>query len=217
MNRIERSILAVALAAVATAAQAAPPAVNRCITADGGSLYGDNADECKDASLSSLNPDGSQKDPATSPMTREQGSAKSQSERKQAKAKCDERRKNQYQRDIALLDRYPSEDDLQEARYRALGDQIKQIDQANDRLKELIAKGRDLAEKAKFFEPPHQMPDDLRKNRDLNRQLEQIEFQHISDFAHEIQRINEKYDADLKRYRELVDGTAQRPCDPESD
>jgi len=215
MNRIERSMLAAALVALAIAARAAPPAISHCITPDGRPLYGDNADECKNSPIDKMNPDGSKKEPVAAPPTRGQRSAKEESEKKQVE--CNERNKEQYRRDIALLERYPSEDDLQEARYRALGDQIKRIDVANKRLKELIAKGGVFAEKAKFFEPPHQMPDDLRRNSDLNRELEQIEFQHISGFAREIQRVNEKYDVDLKRYRELVAGTAKTPCDPKND
>lgn len=215
MNRIERSILVVALAALAIVARAAPPAMSHCITPDGHPLYGDDVDKCKSASVRKLNPDGSQKDPGTAPLTPKQKRAKEDGDSKQAR--CNERNKEQYQKDFALLDRYLHEEDLQEARYGALGDQIKQIDQANERLKELIAKGRDLSEKAKFFDPPHQMPDDLRKDRDLNRQLEQIEFGRIAGAALEIQRINDDYDAKLKRYRDLVDGTAKMPCDPKSD
>jgi hypothetical protein len=215
MNMIERSILAAALAALTMAGRAAPPAVSHCITPDGRPLYGDNADECKNAPIGKLNPDGSQKDPVTAPLTPEQKRAKEESDRKQAK--CNERNKEQYRRDIALLERYPHEEDLQEARYRALGDPIKQTNQANERLKGLIAKGRDFVEKAKFFEPPHQMPDDLRRGRDLNRELEQVEFRRIAGAAHEIQRINDDYDAALKRYRELVNGTAKVPCDPKND
>jgi hypothetical protein len=157
----------------------------------------------------------SQQNPAAAATAREQESLNEEGESKQAE--CDRRRKDQFQRDVALLERYPSEDDLQEARYRDLGDPIKRTNEASERLKKLIAKGRDFAEKAKFFEPPHQMPRDLRTNRDLNRELEQTEFQRISGFAHDIQRINEQYDARLKRYRELVDGTAEISCDPKND
>jgi hypothetical protein len=56
-----------------------------------------------------------------------------------------------------------------------------------------------------------------KKGRDFNREMEQIEFRRIAGAAHEIQRINDDYDADLKRYRELVDGTAKGPCDPKND
>ena len=61
------------------------------------------------------------------------------------------------------------------------------------------------------------MPVDLRKGRNLNRELEQIEFRRIAGAAQEIHRINDHYDADLKRYRDLVDGTAKMSCDPKSD
>jgi hypothetical protein len=215
MNGIKRSIFAAALAALAMAASAAPPLVNRCVTSDGRAMYGDNADQCENAPIRKLDRDGTPKDLIPTPPTDEQRKAEQERDRKQAT--CQERNRAQYLRDLALLERFPSEDDLQEARYRALGDWIRQVNQANERLRELIAKGRDFAEKAKFFEPPHRMPDDLSKGRDFNREMEQIEFRRIAGAAHEIQRINDDYDADLKRYRELVDGTAKRPCDPKND
>jgi hypothetical protein len=215
MNRIQRCFLAGALATLAMVARAAPLGIGQCATADGRPLYVDNAHECKGSSIGTPNQDGSQKEPVTAPLTGEQKTAKEGSGGEPDR--CKEQSKRQFQRDFALLDRYRGEDDLQEARYRELGDQIRQIDQANERLKALIATARDFAEKVKFFEPPHRIPDDLKKGRDFNRKLEEIEFQRIAGAAHEIQRINDKYDADLKRYRDLVDGTAKTPCTPGND
>ena len=208
MNRI---LLVAVLAALTMTARATPPDIRKCITPDGGTLYGDDADQCKDAPIRTLDSNGTPKELIASPPTAEERKAKEEGERK--KADRDRQNKDRFKDNEALLDRYPSEDDLQEARYRALGDQIGKIDQANDRLKKLVAKARDFAEKVKFFEPPHRMPDDLRKDRDLNRELEQSEFQRIADAAHEIERINDRYDADLKRYRELVNDMAKVPPD----
>jgi hypothetical protein len=215
MNRTQRCLLAGALATLAMVARAAPPGITHCINPDGRPLYGDNADECKGSSIGTLNQDGSQKEPPTAPQTKEQRNAKEEADRRLAK--CNEQNREWFLGGVALLDRYRSEDDLQEARYRELGDQIRQVDQANGRLEALIATGRDFAEKATFFEPPHRIPDDLKKGRDLNRKLEEMEFQGIAGVAHEIQRINDKYDADLKRYRELVDGTGKMRCNPKND
>ena len=214
MNRIERSILAAALAALAMTARADPALIN-CVAPDGRTVYGDNADQCKSAPIRKLDRDGTPKDLIPAPPTEQQRKAKEEREEKQAK--CRERNQKQYQKDSALLERYPREDDLQEARYLALAAPLKQINEANERLKKFIASGRNLAQQAAFFGPAHRMPDDLRKGRDLNRELERIEFRSIASAAHDILRINEDYDADLKRYRELVEGTAKIPCDPESD
>jgi hypothetical protein len=215
MTTIERSILAAVLAALAIGARAAPPVTSTCITPDGRAIYSDSADECKNAAVRKLNPDGSPKGLIPAPLTQQgQQSAKDESDRKEAECKA---QKEQYQKGVALLERFPSEDDLQDARYRALGDQLKQVNLANDRLKKLFVKGRDLSEKAKFFEPPHQMPEDLRRDRDLNRKFEQLEFLSIAGAAHEIQSINDRFDADLKRYREAVDGAAKMPCDAKNE
>jgi hypothetical protein len=208
MNSIQRTILVAALTAVSIAARAAPPPISTCITPDGRRFYSDNADECKNAETRGLNPDGSQKSLTPAPPTPEQERAKDENDRKQAE--CRERNRKQYQEEVALLDRYKSEDQIQEERYHALGGQLRLASQASERLKTMIAKGKDLAEQAKFFEPPHPMPADLKSNRDLNRTLEQNEFLIISGAALDIRRINDHYDVELKRYREVVDRTANR-------
>jgi hypothetical protein len=215
MNSIERGILAAALAAMTLVALAAQRPVNNCVTPDGRTVYGDDADQCKNAPIRKLDRDGTPRDVIPTPPTDEQRKLKEEIERKQTR--CHERNKEQYQSDDALLGRYPSEDDLEEARYGALGHQIKLVNEANERLKVLIARGRAYAEEAKFFEPPHQVPDKLKRDRGLNRESERIEFRRIAGAAREILRINDDYDATLKRYRELVDGTARMPCDPNAD
>ena len=210
MHWIERSILVALLAAATTIARADPPQISSCVLQGGHPMYGDNADRCKNgAVIRALDRDGTPKGVMPAAGARQ---SKEQEERQARREKCLALNKQRYQKDIALLERYPSEDDLQEQRYRDLGGELKRVNEADERLKELIAKGRVLAEKVKFFDPPHRIPDDLRKDRDFNRELEQGEFERIAGAAHEIQHINEKYDADLKRYRELMNGTANKSC-----
>ena len=146
---------------------------------------------------------------AAPPAARDAGAAQA--------AQCRERNREQFRKDIALLERYPSEDDLQEARYRALGDEVKRVNDANGRLKDLIANGRGFNREFAFYQPPHRLPENLAKSRDLNRELERLEFERISAAAHEIQRINARYDADLSRYRELVNRTAKAACTAQTD
>ena len=141
---------------------------------------------------------------AAAPATQDAGAAEA--------AQCRERNTAQFRKDMGLLERYPSEDDLQEARYRALGYEVKRVNDANERLKDLVAKGRDFKTEFAFYQPPHQPPEDLTKRRNLNRELERLEFERIAAAARDIERINATYDADLSRYRDLVNRTARAPC-----
>ena len=211
MNRIGQVVLAVVLAAASLAAQATP-GINGCVTSDGRPLYGDDAarNQCKDSAIKRLNPDGSRKDSIPAPLTPGQRKAKEEGDRRLAA--CNIRNREPRQKDEALLDRYPSEDDLQDARYAALGEQLRRIDGANDRMKDIIAKGKELTEEGRFFAPPHRMPANLQADREANYRLERSQIGVIENAALEIQRINDRFDKDLKRYRALINGTAAMPC-----
>jgi hypothetical protein len=212
MNRIERVVLSVALAAISLAARAAP-GINGCVTSDGRPFYGDDTarNPCKDSPIQKLNPDAPEKDLIPAPSTPEQRKAKEERDRKLHE--CNMRNRDQKRKDDALLDRYPGEDDLQNARYDALGEQLRRVDEANDRMKKIIARGKELTEQGRFFAPPRRMPANLRADREANYRLEERQIDVIEGAAHDIRRINDRFDADLKRYRELVNGTAAMPCD----
>jgi hypothetical protein len=143
-------------------------------------------------------------------LTPEQRKAKGERDRKLVE--CNMRNRDQKRKDDALQGRYLSEDDLQDARYDALGKQLRRVNEANDRMKEIMARGKELTEQGKFFVPPHQMPASLQADREANYQLEESQIHVIKDAAYGIQRVNDLFDADLKRYRELVNGTAAMPC-----
>ena len=207
MNRIERSVLAVALAVLPTAAWCG----FTCKPVGSTTIYRDYLPaECKDVEIRELNPDGSLKRVIPAPLTEEQKKEKAAKERyRQA---CAQQNKEQNDKDVALKTRYEHEEDLQEARYRALGDQLRQVDLANQRLKEILLEGMGLSEQARFYEPPRQVPVDLRSNREVNFKLEKGQFHIIQDAVRGIQHINDRYDADLRRYREMVNGTDKMPC-----
>jgi len=79
-------------------------------------------------------------------------------------------------------------------------------------MREILQEGMDLSQQARFYDSPHQMPVDLKSNRDVNSRLEKDQLPVILDVVLGIQRINDTYDADLRRYRELMNGTAKMPC-----
>jgi regulator of protease activity HflC (stomatin/prohibitin superfamily) len=207
MNCIERSVLAVALAVLPTAAWCG----FTCKPVGSTTIYRDYLPaECKDVEIRELNPDGSLKRVIPAPLTEEQKKEKAAKERyRQA---CARQNKTQNDKDLALKTRYEHEEDLQEARYQALGNQLRRVDQANERMKEILKEGMDLSQQARFYDPPHQMPVDLKSNRDVNSRLEKDQLHVILDVVLNIPRINAAYDADLKRYRELMNRTAKMPC-----
>jgi hypothetical protein len=211
MKGIRRALFAFSLTSLSIVAQAGP-VVNGCVTPEGGPLFGDDTarDQCKDAPIRRFNPDGSEGALIPSPLTPED--RKNKEERARKVAECNKQNKDRKQKDDALMDRYPSEDNLQDARFDALGKQLRRVNEANERMREIIAKGRGLAEQAGFFKSPHRMPFELQADLEANDQLVRSQIGVIEDAARAIRHINDIYDADLKRYRELVNDTAAMSC-----
>ena len=182
---------------------------------DGKTIYGDQIpSECVGLEVRELYPDGSFR-LIPAPVTEEQ---KKEKERKEQKRQaCSELNKKQHDEDYALLDKYPHEEDLQEARYRDVGDQLHRVDLANARMKEILREGLDLTQEAMFYQPPNPKPLELQHSRELNSTLERAQLRLIEGAVTEIRRINDSYDAELARYRALTNGTAKMPCDAEKE
>jgi hypothetical protein len=91
------------------------------------------------------------------PNAADAGAKEAKEKRDETLAEGNKRNKDQKQKGDALLDRYPGEDDLQESRYRALGEQLKLVDQANE--------GGSLATVAlvSFMSSPQEQPTMLRR------------------------------------------------------
>lgn len=207
MHCIERGILAVALAVLPTAAWCG----FACKPSNSATIYRDYLpSECKDVEIRELNSDGSLKRVIPAPLTEAQKKEKAKKEKD--RQVCAQQNKTQNDKDVALKTRYEHEEDLQEARYQALGNELRQVDRANERMREILQEGMDLSQQARFYDPPHQMPVDLKSNRDVNSRLEKDQLHVILDVVLGIQRINDAYDADLRRYRELMSGAAKMPC-----
>jgi hypothetical protein len=207
MNCIERSVLAVALAVLPTVAWCG----FTCKPPGSTTIYRDYLpSDCKNVEIRELNSDGSLKRVIPAPLTEEQKKEKAKKENDQQA--CRLQNKGQNDKDEALRTRYEHEEDLQEARYQALGDQLRQVDRANERMKKILREGMNLSQRARFYEPPHQMPVDLKSNRDVNSKLEKDQLHLILDAVSGIKRVNDTYDADLRRYRELMNGMAKMPC-----
>jgi hypothetical protein len=208
MNRIKTIALALLLASLPSVGWSAFTCQK-----NGSTIYdGDKIPaECSGVEIRELYPDGSLKKVIPPPLTREQKEQRDQKEKE--RQACIEMNRKQNDLDNVLLDRYKHEEDLQEARYRAVGDQLQRVDQANARMKEILKDGMNLAEQAMFYQPPNQKPDELQRNRAVNFRLERGQLRVIEDAVAEIGRINETYDSRLERYRAVTSHTAKMPCD----
>ena len=165
--------------------------------------------ECASVEIREMNPDGSLKRIIPPPRTTEQRKAEEEEHRR--KLECLQQNEARKQGDEVLLKRYPMEDDLIVARDRALANEKARIDQQNQRLKEL-ERTRAHLEDEKASYKGRQMSDAMKAAFEANDSGMAAAEQKIELINSAMGQIAEKFDADLKRYRELVKGTAKLPC-----
>lgn len=173
-----------------------------CKDASGRTLTSDRPiPECKDRSMRVLGESGTTKREIAAPLTAEQKKQKEEEEAKRRAEKliADEQRRQ----DRALLARFKSEGDIESARKRDLElvrEQIRRDEIALD------VKGKYLleAQKEAEFYKGKPMPANLTQKLELTEQAIQDSKRNIAEKQGEIGKINEKYDATLKRFRELT-------------
>jgi hypothetical protein len=110
----------------------------------------------------------------------------------------EERRKNQ-----ALLNTYPSEKDIDEARDRAIKANEEAVKDAERKLADAEKRKKALAAEAEFY-AKRPMPAQLKRDVQQN----EVELKAVAELVEkkkqEIDAINARYDEDLRRYRELI-------------
>ena len=178
------------------------PQLYVCTTTSGRTLTGDlPPPECQNVIIRELNRDGSIKRVIEPPLTPEQ-KKKRELEEKQRHER-ERQAQEQLRKDRALLETYASEDEIEASRDRALADQQALIDRANQQLKELNLDKKRLDEENEFYlkrEAPPKLKRDLEENATLRAQQRKT----IDNIRADMQRINERYDAEQQRFRELV-------------
>jgi hypothetical protein len=186
-----------------------------CTTPSGKTLTGDLPPvDCGNVPIRELNRDGSVKRVIEPPLTPEQKKKRELEDK--ARRDREHAAQEQLRRDRALLEAYAGEDEIDSARDRVLADRQALIDRANQQLKEFKADHKRLEDEAEFY-VKRQMPDKLKRALDDNAALQAQQLRAIDEIRADMQRINERYDADLRRYRELVMRGAtpvQRKTDP---
>jgi hypothetical protein len=184
-------------------------------TVNGRTLTGDlPPPDCQNVEIRELNRDGSVRRVIEPPLTPDQ--------RKQRELEAKKRREREVQaqeqlrKDRALLETYASEDEIEASRDRTLAQRQALIDRANQQLKEFKMDRKRLDDEAEFY-VKRQLPDKLKRALDDNAQLQQQQLHAIDGIRADMQQINERYDGELSRFRELVMRGAtptQRKVDP---
>jgi hypothetical protein len=186
-----------------------------CTTPGGRTLTGDTPPpECQNVVIRELNRDGSIKRVIEPPLTPEQKRRREEDDKKRRALEM--AAQEQLRKDRALLETYASEDEIDASRDRTLASRQALIERANQQLKEIKMEHKRLEDETEFY-ARRQLPDKLKRALEDNAELQTQQLKTIDDIRAEMQRINERYDAELRRFRELVMRGAtpvQRKTDP---
>jgi len=113
-------------------------------------------------------------------------------------ASKEEKRKN-----MALLNTYSSEQDIAEARGRALKANADAVEEAQRKVADAQKRQQELAAEAEFYKKKP-MPAQLKQDIQVNDAAIASHNELLDKKKKEIEAINAKYDEDLRRYRALV-------------
>lgn len=201
---LRRVAAALALGALSAAASA-QQSIFVCSDAKGRTLSGDRPSPDCVGTIRELRSDGSVRRVIEPPLTPEQKAARAAEEKRQREEA--EKQRAQMRKDLALLETYASEDEIENARARALATRQALIERASKRMEEHRRERRKLDNEAEFY-AKREMPDKLKRAFEGNAALTRSEEKIIADSRAEMQRINERFDAERKRWRELVSAGA---------
>jgi hypothetical protein len=168
--------------------------------------------ECKDVEVRELNVDGSLKRVIPAPLTREERRRRDQEEK--ARLLDEENERAQAYRDRALLETYGSIEEIEATRRRNLAGRQLLVDRADQRIAQYQREKKRLDEEAEFY-AKKEMPTKLKDAFEANKVLVDQQQKTRADALVEMQRINERFDADVARYRELQEMAARAAAERE--
>lgn len=205
-------------ASVAAIAQAPAPPIGTLYTctANGKTYTADRPPtECANSDMRELNRDGSVRRVIPRPLTIDEQRARAL----EAKKRYEEEEKSlaQRRRDRSLLEAYASEAEIEAIRKKSLEGAEQIIRRSQERAKSLAEDRKRLDDEAEFFKKREQ-PDSLKRAYALNAQAITGEEKIVAEARGEVARINERFDAEKARFRELV-AQGARPVqrNPEAD
>ena len=211
---LRAATLSVALAALSASAQT-PTTMFSCV-ANGKTYSADRPPpECANSEMRELNRDGSVRRVIPRPLTVEEQRARAL----EAKKKLEEEEKllAQRRRDRALLEAYATDAEIEAARKKSLEGSEQSIKRSQERADSLAKDRKRLYDEAEFYKKREQ-PDSLKRAYALNAQAVTAEERIMAEARGEVARINERFDAERKRYKELL-AQGARPVqrNPEAD
>jgi len=214
-HRCKRHLRLVPLVGLLLAVALGAPAAAQlfvCTDARGRTISGDRPPpECAERSVRELRSDGSVKRVIEPPPTAEQKAAREAEEKRRREDA--EKQRASMRKDLALLDAYSSESEIESVRQRALATRQTLVERSLQRMAEHTREKKRLDAEAEFY-AKRAMPDALKRQFETNASLIRSEERIIRDVRADMVRINERYDADKKRWHELVEsGAAPHPVD----
>jgi hypothetical protein len=188
-------------AAASAAAQSAQSSIYSC-TANGRTYSGDRPPpECANSDIRELNRDGSLRRLIPRPLTVDEQRARALEAKK--RLEDEERTMSQRRRDRSLLEAYANEDEIEAARTKALDSSQVVIARSSQRIESLKIEKKRLDDESEFYKK-REVPDSIKRGYILNTQSVSAEERVIAEARAEMQRINERFDAEKKRFRELL-------------
>ncbi len=196
-----------ALVALALAAAPVWATVYVCTTPDGRTITADRPPaDCYGVPIRELRPDGSVRRVIEPPLTEEQRKARAEQAQRERRER--EAKRAQARQDIALLETYATEQDIEVARKDALTSRQAMIDRSKKRLEAFAVDRKKLDDEAEFY-VNRKLPAKLEHAIEANASLVQAEHRLIADMEADMARINKRFDAEAQRYRELMSAGAK--------
>ena len=196
---------------LAVAPAAAQERMYKCVDAKGKVYYTQvPPPECLGRDTQELNKSGTliRKNPGATALTPAQEQAREAERRK--KLEDEEKSREERRKNLALLNTYSSERDIEEARARALAEAQTAIADTERRIAGAQKRHKELETEKEFY-VKKQMPFKL-KQEIANNDIEiQNQIVLLDAKKKEISTINAKYDADKRRYVELTSGKTAAP------
>lgn len=192
---------ALLLVGAAAAAQSAPQTIYSCV-ANGRTYSGDRPPpECANSDIRELNRDGSLRRLIPRPLTAEEQRQRAIEAKKRLEE--EERTMSQRRRDRSLLEAYANEDEIEAARVKALDTSNEVIRRSQARLERMDAEKKRLDDESEFYKK-RELPDNIKRAYLNNEQEKTAELKIVREAQAEMQRINDRFDTEKKRFRELL-------------
>lgn len=201
-----RAFVVVAFVAGASGSALAPAAsaqqaIYSCKDRGGRTITSDHpADECIGV-IRELGPSGIVRREIPPPLTIDQQHRKDLDDK--ARRTAEEAAREKRRRDSALLAAYQSEDQIEAARRRSLADADESIRVSRTRLDELAKERKALVQDSEAAKGKNMSPLFQRKIDD-NQALIDDEEASMKMRLSDVERVNQRYDEDVRRYRELI-------------